>query len=371
MAQRVVQKVLTMRFDSPRTILHGAGCRAELPEQARNRGCRRLLIVSDAYLVGAGIPAPVVEQLNRAGIEARVFDQVQPDPTDANVEAGRTALLEFGADAIVAFGGGSSIDCAKAIRYLEGGLPLFAIPTTAGTGSEATPVMVITDTGAGVKRMTRDPKLMPDVAIVDYELSLTMPPALTAHVGVDTLTHGIEAYVSRKRHALSNLAARSCIERTGRYLRRAWSNGADREAREGMALAALEGGMAFGNASVALVHGMSRPLGALFHIPHGLSNAVLLPEVTRYSYRGAEAHYADIAAILGVAPERDALIAWLEKLNADLEVPRLRDCCGNDRERFEALIPKMAIDAIASGSPANNPVVPEAEDIANIYRAAW
>ena len=371
MAQRVVEKVLGMRFDSPRTILHGAGCRNELAGQARNWGSRRLLIVTDAHLVQAGVVAPVVEQLKAADIEVRIFDQVQSDPTDANVEAGRGALLEFGADAIVALGGGSSIDCAKAIRHLEGGLPLFAVPTTAGTGSEATPVMVITDTVAGVKRMTRDPKLMPDVAIVDYELSLTMPPALTAHVGVDTLTHGIEAYVSRMRHALSNLAARSCIERSGRYLRRAWANGADREAREGMALAALEGGMAFGNASVALVHGMSRPLGALFHIPHGLSNAVLLPEVTRFSYRGAEAHYADIAAILGVAPEQDAFVAWLEKLNADLEVPRLRDCCGNERERFEQLIPKMAIDALASGSPGNNPVVPGAEDIANIYRAAW
>ncbi len=371
MAQRVVEKVLSMRFDSPRTILHGGGCRNELPEQARAWGSKRLLVVTDAYLVQAGIVAPLIEQLKAADLEVRVFDQVQPDPTDANVEAGRTALLEFGADAIVAFGGGSSIDCAKAIRYLEGELPLFAVPTTAGTGSEATPVIVITDTVADVKRMTRDPKLMPDVAIVDYELSMSMPRALTAHVGVDTLTHGIEAYVSRKRHALSNLVARSCIERAGLYLRRAWADGSDREAREGMALAALAGGMAFGNASVALVHGMSRPLGALFHIPHGLSNAVLLPEVTRFSFRGAADHYAEVAAILGSDPEQEAFVAWLERLNADLEVPRLRDCCGNRRERFEALLPKMAMDALASGSPGNNPVVPEAEDIARIYLAAW
>lgn len=138
-----------------------------------------------------------------------------------------------------------------------------------------------------------------------------------------------------------------------------------------MSLAALEGGMAFGNASVALVHGMSRPLGAVFHLPHGLSNAVLLAEVTRYSWRGHEQAYVEIAAMMGVPGERDSFIEALEQLNRDLEVPRLRECCGRDEARFSAALQKMAVDALASGSPANNPVVPSAEEIMEIYRQAW
>jgi len=361
----VVEEVLAMRFDSPGTILYGAGSRHQLAEILQ---ANRVLIVSDGWLVQSGAVAPIVESLSRATC---VFDGVQADPTEANVEAGLAALIGFEADGIVAFGGGSSIDCAKAIRFRAGDLPLVAVPTTAGTGSEATPVMVITDTAAGVKRMTRDARLMPDVAIVDYELSMSMPRGLTAHVGVDTLTHGIEAYVSRKRHALTTGLAHNCIERCVRYLRRAWVDGGDREAREAMALAAFEGGLAFGNASVALVHGMSRPLGALFHIPHGLSNAVLLPEVTRFSFNGAEELYAEIAAVFGVDRSKTAFIEWLENLNRDLEVPRLRECCGNDFERFQASISKMAVDALASGSPGNNPVVPTAAEIEEIYLAAW
>lgn len=356
-----------MRFDSPSTILYGAGTRYELQAQAEALGAKRLFFVTDPYIVQSGLLHSVLEPLPASF----VFSGVQPDPTIENVESGRAALRKFEADCIVAFGGGSSIDCAKAIRFLEGHLPLIAIPTTAGTGSEATPVMVITDSAAGLKKMTRDARLMPNIAIVDYELSRSMPRPLTAHVGVDTLTHGIEAYVSRKRHPLSTLMARSCMERSVRYLRRAWANGSDAEAREGMALAALEGGLAFGNASVALVHGMSRPLGALFHIAHGLSNAVLLPEVTQFSFDGAPELYGEIASLFEIEPSSDALVNWLSKLNQDLEVPRLRDCCRNDFARFQAVVPKMAADAIASGSPANNPVVASAAEIEAIYLAAW
>jgi alcohol dehydrogenase class IV len=245
------------------------------------------------------------------------------------------------------------------------------MPTTAGTGSEATPVIVITDTRENVKRMTRHPGLMADAAIVDYELTMSMPRPLTAYVGVDTLTHGMEAFVSRRATEMTNPLAESCIRLCQRFLRRAWAEGGDREAREGMSLAALQGGMAFGNASVALVHGMSRPLGAVFHLAHGLSNAVLLPTVTRFSWSGNEAAYAKIAGYLGVRPEKDAFVEALEMLNRDLEVPRLRECCGEDRAAFEAALPKMANDALASGSPGNNPVVPTAEEIIELYRQAW
>ncbi len=350
-----------MRFDSPRRIEYGAGARRLLGEVLADWGVRRPLIVTDRWMAGAVPSLPGVI----------VYDGVQPDPTEANVAAGLELAQGAEADGIVAFGGGSPIDCAKAIRKRLGGLRLVAVPTTAGTGSEATPVMVITDEAAGVKRMTREPGLMPDAAIVDFELSATMPRPLTAHVGVDTLTHGLEAFVSRKRQPLADAMAVRCMERCREHLREAWRDGTQMEARAGMALAALEGGMAFGNASVALVHGMSRPLGAVFHIAHGLSNAVLLPAVTKYSWDGDPQRYGEAARVLGIEPGPEAFVGWLEGLNRDLEVPRLRDCCGGDREKFEAQLPKMARDAIASGSPGNNPRVPDEDEIIAIYREAW
>lgn len=357
----MVEKILTMRFDSPRTILQGAGSRHQLRNYIEHS--KKILIVTDPYMEKSG-DLPKLDN-------AVIFSEVQPDPTEANANSGLELATRNNVDTIIAFGGGSPIDCAKAIRHRYKKVQLIAIPTTAGTGSEATPVMVITDEVNGVKRMTRDHSLLPDVSIVDHELSATMPRPLTAHVGVDTLTHGIEAYVSQKRHNLSNSMAVHCIERCHKYLRRAWLNGKDMEAREGMAIAALEGGLAFGNSSVALVHGMSRPLGALFHIPHGLSNAVLLTEVTRFSFEGGEHLYNELAAFLQIETGLNPLIQYLEQLNHDIEVPRLRDCCKNDLKRFKQLIPKMTIDALASGSPANNPRVPTAKQIEAIYRAAW
>src|SRR5262249_19547497 len=260
----------------------------------------------------------------------------------------------------------------------EMGLPLVAIPTTAGTGSEVTKVAVITDTARDVKMMMLDAHLLPTVAVVDYELSLTMPPDLTAHVGLDTLTHGIAAYVSRKANGLTDPIALSCIRLVAAHLETAWREPENRAAREAMALAACQGGMAFANSSVCLVHGMSRPIGALFHLPHGLSNAVLLPTVTRFSIPAAVGRYATIARLLGCcspntedASAAESLIGGLETLNTQLELPRLGGCRGMDRAKFDAALPKMASDALASGSPQNNPRVPTAEEIIELYRQAW
>jgi alcohol dehydrogenase class IV len=195
---------------------------------------------------------------------------------------------------------------------------------------------------------------------------------------VDTLTHGIEAYVSRKATALTDPLALSCIRLVAENLEIAWSNPDNRSAREGMMLAATLGGMAFANSSVALVHGMSRPIGAVFHVPHGLSNAVLLPTVARFSLPGAMERYATIAKTMklcsvdaSLTDAGEALIAGLERLNATLKVPRLGECCGMDRDKFESLLEKMATDALASGSPQNNPVVPTAQQIVELYRQAW
>jgi len=258
------------------------------------------------------------------------------------------------------------------------GLPPIAMPTTAGTGSEATKVAVITDTLRQVKMMMLSAPLLPTAAIVDYEPTMGMPKGLTAAVGVDTLTHGVEAYVSRKANPLTDPLALQCIALCARNLRDAWNEPDNRAARQGMMLAATLGGMAFSNSSVCLVHGMSRPIGAVFHLPHGLSNAVLLPAVTRFSVSAAPARYAMIARTVGCAgPElsdEDAsirLIDWLVDLNESLEVPRLSQCRGVTREVFESSVEKMSADALASGSPANNPRVPTAEEMAELYQEAW
>lgn len=382
------------RFDTPTAIVHGGGARHRLPELGRELGGTRVLLVTDPGVVQLGTAGEIRTLLEQAGFAVAVFDQVQPDPTDANVAAGLEALIAHRADLVVAVGGGSPIDAAKVIairpanpqplpefmglhKIARPGLPLIAIPTTAGTGSEATKVAVITDTTRHVKMMMLSAPLLPRVAVVDFELTLSMPPGLTAAVGVDTLTHGIEAYVSRKASALSDPLALQCIALCGRHLRTAWQEPGHRAAREGMMLAATLGGMAFSNSSVALVHGMSRPLGAVFHIPHGLSNAVLLPTVTRFSVGAATERYATIAHTVGCAGRGlpavaagEALIQWLIALNRDLQLPSLSRCRGVTAELFASSLSKMAADALASGSPGNNPRIPTPAEIESLYREA-
>jgi alcohol dehydrogenase class IV len=386
---------MTHRFDVPSAILHGGGCRRDLPDLVRQLGGERVLLVTDRGVDELGYLAEVRALLEDAGLAVAVFDEVQPDPTDQNVERGTEAATQHNADLVVALGGGSPIDTAKVIavrranpqplpdymgyhQIADFGLPLIAIPTTAGTGSEATKVAVITDTERQVKMMMLAAPLLPRAAVVDYELTLSMPAALTAAVGVDTLTHGIEAYVSRKANAMTDPLALSCIGLVAAHLRRAWAEPTDQDARAGMMLAATQGGMAFANSSVCLVHGMSRPIGAVFHLPHGLSNAVLLPAVTRYSIDAAPQRYADVARTVGAAdasdPDADAaarLADWLDQLNRDLGLPRLSECRGVTRAVFDAQVEKMAADALASGSPANNPHVPTQDEIVQLYREAW
>ena len=387
--------MMQARLDLPGSILHGGGSRQELPGLVKQLGGTRVLLVTDPGVVALGFAGELSGLLEAAGIAVALFDEVQPDPTNRNVEAGVAALEAHRADLVVALGGGSPLDTAKVIAVRRAnpgpmaaymglhkidnpGVPLIAIPTTAGTGSEATKVAVITDTERDVKMMMLSQPLLPTAAVVDFEYSTGMPKALTAAVGVDTLTHGIEAYVSRKSNAMTDPLALSCIRLVGEHLETAWNEPDNRAAREGMMLAATQGGMAFANSSVCLVHGMSRPIGAVFHLSHGLSNAILLPTVTRYSVPSAEARYATVARTLGAAESQDSdasacekLTTWLEGLNRRLELPRLSACQGVTREVFEAQITKMAEDALASGSPANNPRVPEAAAIVDLYREAW
>lgn len=386
---------MPVAFNVPATIITGAGASAEVGAVVRRLGAHTALLVTDSWLAGNGLAARFAGALEHAGIATHVFAGVQPDPTVQNVRDGLAMLRATGADVVVALGGGSSIDAAKAIGILatndeplsqyagyhkipRAGLPVIAIPTTAGTGSEVTKVAVITDTERDVKMMLLDAHLLPVAALVDYELSMTMPPALTAYVGVDTLTHGIEAYVSVKANPMTDPLALSCIRLVAEHLEAAWQHPDDRTAREGMALAACQGGMAFANSSVCLVHGMSRPLGAVFHLAHGLSNAVLLPTVTRYSLPGARGRYATIARVMGYAGAADDDVAAseilaheLDALNSRLGIPRLRDIAGLDPQRYATACQKMATDALASGSPQNNPLIPSIPDIVRLFGAAF
>ena len=383
------------QFNVPPSIIIGGGVSGQIAAQAARLGARRALLVTDAHMVATGPAKQCADRLTASSIAATIFAGVQPDPTDLNVWDGLALLRQHNCDLVVGLGGGSPMDTAKVIavaatnsgpirdfagyhRIPHPGLPLLLIPTTAGTGSEVSKAAVITDTERDVKMMMLDIHLLASVALVDYELSMSMPPALTAHVGVDTLTHGIEAYVSRKANALTDPLARKCIEQTAGSLLVAWGEPGNRAAREAMMLAACLGGMAFSNSSVCLVHGMSRPIGAIFHVPHGLSNALLLPEITRYSLPGAIARYAAIARWVGAAvatePDEsaaDSLPNYLERLNASLGIRRLRDHVRTSADDFHAKLPVMAEAALASGSPQNNPVVPTADEIIALYRRVW
>ncbi len=383
-----------VQINIPSIIITGAGAFDEAGRQAAHTGMKRVLIVSDSYLVEQGLPGSIADQCGQADIETCVYGGVTLDPTDLNVEEGLAILHENDCDGVIAVGGGSSIDAGKGIavmatndgplseyagyhRIPRAGLPLFAIPTTAGTGSEMSRVTVLTDTRRNVKMMMLDAHLLPTAAFVDYTLTLSMPRPLTANVGVDTLTHGIEAYVSRKAGTITDALALSCVELVGKHLVQAWKSPDDHGARKGMMDAASLGGMAFANSSVCLVHGMSRPLGAVFHLPHGLSNSVLLPAVTRFSVTAAPERYAVLARKLEWAGEGDdaskaceKLIDGLQKLNDTVEIPGLRDC-GISKTALTDALDKMASDALDSGSPQNNPRIPTAEEIKSLYLEAY
>jgi alcohol dehydrogenase class IV len=374
----------------PRYSRIGPGAINELPALIEALGLRRPLIVTDAYLTTTGAADRVIQLLRSAGLNAAVFDGTVPDPTTESLERGVDAVRAHDADCVIGFGGGSPMDSAKALAVLasQGGpmrkfkapnsysgpaLPIIAIPTTAGSGSEATQFTVISDSDNDEKMLCPGMSFLPFAAIIDYELTLSMPPRLTADTGVDALAHAVEAYVSRKANPISDAMSLSAIGLVSANLRRAYHDGDDRVAREAMMAAATQAGMAFSNSSVTLVHGMSRPIGAHFHVAHGLSNAMLFPAVTAYSVSGAEARYAQCARAYGVADPSTGddvasrrMVDALIELCRDLEVPTPKSY-GIDHDAWTQLTPLMAEQAIASGSPANNPVLPAPADIERIY----
>ena len=309
---------MNANFNIPSTIILGGGASDQLVAQVQRLGARRALLVTDAYLQQNGLAERFAGQLRAAGVETAVFAGVQPDPTAQNVMDGLGELQRCRAEVVIGLGGGSPMDAAKIYRcpghQSTTHCPVCGLPQgrAAGTAVGGYPHhrrhRQRGDQGGRHYRhrarreddAARRPSVAA-VALVDYELTMTMPPALTAHVGVDTLTHAIEAYVSRRANPLTDPIALSCIRLVADASAHGLPRAGQPSAREAMMTAACQGGMAFSNSSVCLVHGMSRPIGAHFHVPHGLSNAVLLPDVTRFSLPGAPARYAAVARVMGMA----------------------------------------------------------------------
>ena len=380
---------------SPRMLRIGGGAVAQAAEVLAAFRLARPMVVTDPFLVSSGLVRKLLGPLTAAGITPPVFSDTVPDPTDSVVEAGVAALeAADGIDCLIGFGGGSPIDTAKAVAILAAGggrmrdwkvpraadlaaLPVIAVPTTAGTGSEVTRFTVITDTERDEKMLIAGLAALPLAALVDYELTYSVPARTTADTGIDSLTHALEAYVSRRANPYSDTMARRAMALIARNLRTAYAEPDNAAAREAMMLGATLAGLAFSNSSVALVHGMSRPIGAHFHVAHGLSNAMLLPAVTAFSLPAALPRYAEAARAMGIAHEDEGdqaaaarLVEELRALNRDLVVPTPRSY-GLDEAKWRALIPTMAEQALASGSPANNPRVPSREEIMALYEQVW
>ncbi|MFB6589602.1 iron-containing alcohol dehydrogenase, partial [Bacillus thuringiensis] len=381
-------------FRMPKSVLYGRNSLEKLGEQSKKLG-KRAFIVTDTIMEKLGYVEKCIQQLNKKSITVSTYNKVDAEPTNIHVLEALSLCKEEKCDFIIGIGGGSCIDAAKAVAvlYTNGGevedyvqkdieiennpLPLIAIPTTSGTGSEVTSVAVITNKKTDVKMMMKHPSFIPKVAIIDPVLTSSLPPQITAATGIDALCHAIEAYISKVSQPLTDVLAFSAIESIMKYLRIAYEDGRNMEAREAMMIASLQAGIAFSNASVTLVHGMSRPVGALFHVPHGISNAILLPTVLEFTKTSAMKRLAKIGRSLNKdlysnsdEEVADYTLGEIKKLCFDLRIPNLKEY-GIDEIEFENAISKMASDAIESGSPANNPRVPSYDEIKELYRECF
>lgn len=354
---------------------------------------KKALIVTGKSMIRQGHVEKLISMLSAHEINNCIFSDIPKEPTDTIVEAGVTAYRENSCDFIIGFGGGSPLDSAKAIgamitnpgkiadyngKVISKPLPpLVAIPTTAGTGSEVTPFTIIADTEHNIKMLLKGDVIMPAIAVVDPEFSLQTPRNVTIATGLDALTHAVEAYSSKKAFCESDLFALSAIRRIFLNLPLVLENPENKSAREQMSIAAYEAGISFSNSSVTVVHGMSRPIGALFHVAHGISNAMLLKNCLAYVADGAYDRFAVLGREIGVASHTDGDIDATEKFITAVfklcelcEVPTLEQY-GIDKDIFFALMDKMATDALDSGSPANTRKPLDKEDILNIYTSLW
>ena len=380
----------THRFHIPSRIVTGAGASECVGTEARRLGAKKVLLVTDEGIVREGYPDQARERIVSEGIEVELFAGVTPDPTMKNVEDAVALFKAAGCDMVVSLGGGSSIDAGKATsvmatnpgsirdymgieKFAYPGVPLIAMPTTCGTGSEVSMSDIITDTDRNVKMLIISYYVLPRVALVDPRFTLTLSREMTATTAVDALTHAIEAYVSMKAQNITDTLALRAIELISGNLRQAWADNTNLEAKAATMLGAHLAGMAFSNSSVALVHGMSRPIGAYFHVHHGMSNAVLLERVMQFSLVGAPARYARIAEAMGEevrglppAEGAEKAVEAVGRLCKDVEIPTLSEI-GITEDKLRPYIEQMARDALASGSPANNPRQATVEEIVQLY----
>lgn len=353
----------------------------------------KAFIVTGRHVAVSDMMKQLTALLDENGIDCVIFDGITGEPTDTMIENGVEMLKSSGCDFIIGIGGGSPLDSAKAIAAMavnEGSiadyngkeitgeiLPLAAIPTTAGTGSEATKFTVITDSEKGIKMLLKGDVLVPKLAIVDSSFTVGAPKSVTSATGLDALTHAVEAYTSRKAFSMTDTLAVSAVKRIMKYLPIAYREPDNSLAREQMSIAALEAGICINNSSVTIVHGMSRPIGALFHVPHGMSNAMLLKECLSFAVSGAYEKFANLGRETGVASDSDSNETAAEKFIDSLqnicdvcEIPTLEQY-GIDRDEYYSKISKMATDAVASGSPANTVKEVTVDDCIEIYKKLY
>lgn len=377
-------------FNSPNNINYGRNSFKKIGEIASTKG-KKALIISDKTMKKLNYVDQCKKFLLDAEIKSVEYLGVEAEPIDLYVSEALEVLNEESCDFVISLGGGSCIDTAKSVAVLasNGGniedyvgmknipknksMPHIAIPTTAGTGSEATDVTIIKNSKNDVKMMIKHPAFLPESAIVDPMLTLSTPKAVTAATGIDALSHAIEAYISKKSQPLTDMMALSAMNLIINNITKSFKEDNNIDAKENMIIGSLQAGLAFSNASVCLVHGMSRPIGALFHVPHGISNAMLLPAVMEFSKDSAIDRLADIGAIfdpnIKSKPKEiaaDFAVSSVKELCHTLNIPNLRDW-GIDKEKFDASIDKMITDALNSGSPQNNPKVPSYEEIESLY----
>ncbi|MFP4618441.1 MAG: iron-containing alcohol dehydrogenase [Spirochaetaceae bacterium] len=375
-------------FILPTAIRFGRGVIRSLPPEISAEGFKKALIITDAGVSALPLFKDMVEDLHTRGIFVRIYDGVEANPKDRNVRAGAEEAEKMEADCIVAVGGGSPIDCAKAVsvvavqggepRDYEGGagiettpLPLYTVPTTAGTGSEITFSSVITDTRENFKFTVKSPLIAPKTAFLDPEATLSMPPALTASTGLDALTHAVEAYTAKNAEPIADAAALYAVELISAYLIPAVKEGADIEARTAMLAGSLLAGMAFSHSDVAAVHCLAEALGGIYDAPHGECNAIALPVMMEYNRSFALERYARIASAMGLSyssPEEGAQLAVnkVRSLTTEAGLPSFRSL-GVKEEDFEMLAEKSE----HNGSNADNPRPMQKEDYLEVLRRLY
>lgn len=379
-------------FTVPNHIFTGKNALEEAIPYIGNFG-KNALIVTGKHVGKSPMYEKLVKMLEKEKIGYATFDGITGEPTDRMIEEGLKQYKTKDCDFVIGIGGGSPLDAAKAIaamavnpgkiadymgREITGDIPpVVAIPTTAGTGSEATKFTIITNQENDIKMLLKGDCLVPKIAIVAPDFSMDMPKSVTAATGLDAFTHAVEAYTSQKAFDMTDTLAVSAVKRILENLPKVYRNGYDGKAREEMAIAALEAGICINNSSVTIVHGMSRPIGALFHVPHGMSNAMLLKECIGFALDGAYDRFAELARASGVAgaEEKDETAAEkflvaIDNLCKVCEVPTLAEY-GVKKEEFMAVMDKMAEDAIASGSPGNTRKTVTKEDCVEIYKRVY